>query len=184
MAQKKLSLKRPRHSRRVSAKLPRRATKSRDVPATQGMLDAFRNETMSRLSAQDYRFSSIEKLLIAYDRRFDRIDARLDKMDARFEAIEARLDRMDARFEAIEARLDRMEARLDKMDARFDKMDAHFDAVLARIDKTQSDLHRSLLLMEEQRAQNVFVLDGYTSLRDRQDRIEKRLAHLEDDHSS
>lgn len=43
------------------------------------------------------------------------------------------------------------------------------------------EMHQMKLLIEEQNARNIFVLDGLTSLFDRQDRLEKRVDKLEKD---
>lgn len=54
-----------------------------------------------------------------------------------------------------------------KIDARFNQMDSKFELVL-------SEIHRMAVLMEEQNSRNKFVLDGYASLYERQERLELR----------
>ena len=46
-------------------------------------------------------------------------------------------------------------------------------------DFIKSEMHQMKLLIEEQNARNIFVLDGLTNLFDRQDRLEKRVEKLE-----
>ena len=58
-----------------------------------------------------------------------------------------------------------------KMDSKFSSMDSKFDKVL-------SEIHRIGLLVEEQNARNKFVLDGLTSVLDRQDRQENEIVGI------
>jgi hypothetical protein len=92
-----------------------------------------------------------------------------------FKKFDARFKRVDARLRQVDARFDKVDARFDSMDARFDNMDAKFDELKHEI---KADIHRLGLLIEEQNARNVFVLDGLTSLFNRQDRIEQKVSKL------
>jgi hypothetical protein len=51
---------------------------------------------------------------------------------------------------------------------------AEFKVVKADISKVLAAVHRVGLLVEEQNARNKYVLDGYTSLSDRLDTVEKQ----------
>lgn len=48
-----------------------------------------------------------------------------------------------------------------------------------RFDRLQADIHRIALLVEDQNARNKFVLDGYASIYDRQEKLESRVKLLE-----
>ena len=104
----------------------------------------------------------------SHDRRFDSIDAKFDSIDAKFDSVDARFDSMDARF-------DSMDARFDSMDKKFDSMDARFDSFQ---EKLTADMRYIVTLVEEQRNLNNAVLDGYHSIYDRQDRVEKETGEL------
>jgi len=95
----------------------------------------------------------LASLRLEFKSRFKQVDAKFEQLDSRFTAIDARFEQLDSRFTAI--------------DARFDKMESQFEAVLAAV-------HRVGLLVEEQNARNKFVLDGYASLNDRIEKLERR----------
>jgi septation ring formation regulator EzrA len=58
-----------------------------------------------------------------------------------------------------------------ELSSRMDKMDSRIESVLAGIHKTQ-------VLMEEQRSENRVVLDGLKSVTDRQDNAEKQAEYF------
>jgi hypothetical protein len=75
--------------------------------------------------------------------------------------------RQELKSEITSFRLE-VSGRFKEVDARFDKVDSSFLKVLAEV-------HRIGLMVEEQNARNKFVLDGYTSLSDRLDKVEKKI---------
>lgn len=86
-------------------------------------------------------------------------------------------DELKAHLRSHDRRFDAMDARFDSMDARFVSMDAKFDSFREKI---TSDIRYMVTLVEEQNNRNDAVLDGYQSLYDRQDRVEKRVDELHD----
>ena len=80
----------------------------------------------------------------------------------------ARFDKVDARFVGVDARFASMDARFDGMDAKFTGM---FNEVLVSV-------HRTQVLMEEQRSENRIVLDGIKNVLERMDRVEEEQRDL------
>ena len=101
------------------------------------------------------------------------------KMDARFADMESRFSSVDARFADMESRFSSIDARFSSIEAKFSKIDARFDSLESKFASMDSKLSQMLALMEDQRSQNRFVLDGYTSLYDRQNLAEKRIEDIE-----
>ena len=58
---------------------------------------------------------------------------------------------------------------MTKADARFVEQMAKSDA---RFEEQNAKIHRMLTLFEEQESRNKYVLDGYTSLNDRLEKVE------------
>ena len=81
--------------------------------------------------------------------------------------------RIDARFNEVDARFDKVDARFNEVDSRFHKVDSKLEQVI-------SGIHRVTALVEEQNAQNRYVLDGYASLYDSQENIKVRLQKIEE----
>lgn len=71
---------------------------------------------------------------------------------------------------------DELSAKLSEVDrrlgAQISQLDAKTDGQATRI---AIEIHQIKLLIEEQNARNIFVLDGLRSLFDRQDRLEKKI---------
>ena len=65
-----------------------------------------------------------------------------------------------------------------KMDSRFSDLDSKFSNLDSKFDKMMSEIHRIGLIVEEQRAQNIFTLDGYTSSSDRLDQHEEEIKKI------
>ncbi len=59
-----------------------------------------------------------------------------------------------------------------KMKSGFKRVDARFNDIDARFDSLQADIHRTQVIIEEQRNENRIVLDGLKVVIDRQDRLE------------
>ncbi len=54
------------------------------------------------------------------------------------------------------------------------RLESKINQVESKIELVLSEIHRMAILMEEQNSRNKFVLDGYASLYERQDRLELR----------
>lgn len=75
----------------------------------------------------------------------------------------------------------KQEARFNHVDARFNQVDARFNEMESTMQTMMSEMQRIAVLMEEQNSRNKFVLDGYASLYERQDRVEARVDAFEKD---
>ena len=61
------------------------------------------------------------------------------------------------------------------------KLESKINQVESKVELVLSEMHRMAVLMEEQNSRNRYVLDGYDSLYQRQDRVELRLdTHVQD----
>lgn len=133
---------------RVRKQSPARSV---DVPATKGMLDESREELKHEITSARLEIRAVDA-----------------KLDAKVDALSARLD---AKANALDAKIDALRS---EMDSRFKLVDVRFDRTDAKIENVLAAVHRVGLLVEEQNARNIFVLDGYTSLNDRLEKLEKR----------
>ncbi len=125
--------------------------KSSDIPVTQKMLYGVRDELKSDISS-----------------------VRLE-MKAEFKKVDARFDEVFGEFKRVDSRFCSMEGQFKSIDARLNSMDARFDEVLSEVKKQSAQTSRMLTLIEEQENRNKFVLDGYRSLNDRIEPLERAL---------
>jgi chromosome segregation ATPase len=72
---------------------------------------------------------------------------------------------LTAKIESVNSKLT---AKIGHVEAKVEQLDAKVESVLAAV-------HRVGLLVEEQNARNKFVLDGYTSLNDRLEKVERKI---------
>ena len=155
---------------------PSEPLKSGDVPVTQSMLYAVRDELKSHIISHEGRFNSIDK-------RFDSIDKKFDSIDKRFESVDKRFDAVDKRFDSMENKMDsiylEMLSRFDEVYSKFDKIDFKFDEVKSKIDKLAAEIHQGNVLKEEQGAQNKFVLDQYALVIHLCEKLDKRIEQSE-----
>jgi chromosome segregation ATPase len=79
--------------------------------------------------------------------------------------MKAGFTRIDSRFTSIESKFTSIESKFTGMDAKFASLDAKLSGMMA--------------LLEEQNSRNRYVLDGYTSLNDKQESTEARVEELE-----
>lgn len=71
---------------------------------------------------------------------------------------------------------DELKAEIRSGGHRTDSLEARLESYF---EKMMSEIHRIGLLVEEQNARNIIVLDGLRSLFDRQERLEARVRDLE-----
>jgi uncharacterized phage infection (PIP) family protein YhgE len=133
--------------KKMTRKSSRLTLKSKDLPATAGMLHEARHELKSEMTS----------FRLEMDARFSQIDGRFSQVDARFSQVDARFDQVDIRFNQVESSIAGLRSEL--------KSD---------IEKVLAAVHRVSLLVEEQNARNKYVLDGYGLLSERMDKIEKK----------
>ena len=61
-----------------------------------------------------------------------------------------------------------------RLESKINQVESKINQVESKIELVLSEMHRMAILMEEQNSRNKFVLDGYASLYERQDRLELR----------
>ena len=165
--------------------------KTKDLPATHGMLLEFRDELKYSMEAGfkriDARFVDVDAGFKPIDARFGKVDVEFKRIDARFEDVDAGFKRIDARFGKVDAEFKRIDARFGDVDAGFKRIDAQFGSVNARFNSLDGDIadiksmfHQSMLKFEEQRSENRVVLEALHGLAQRQDRVESEVVEVRD----
>lgn len=142
-------------------KLPKPLRASR-VPATSGMLYEMEGRLNRRMDAGFHKV----------DARFHKVDARFHKVDLRFNKIDARFDVVDERFKKVDARFDKVEAEISGLRTEMksevgglrSEMKAGFDEIKSLIENLSAEIHRQGLLVEQQAAENRYVLESHTVL--------------------
>lgn len=98
-----------------------------------------------------------------------------DELKSDINAMQSRFDGIDSKFESMESRFDGIDSRFVSMESRIDgKIQTTFHQLTEQIHQLHSQVHRIGILVEEQNAKNNIVLDGLTSLFERQERLENR----------
>ncbi len=73
----------------------------------------------------------------------------------------------------------KMDSRFSEMDSKFCGLESKFSGLESKMDKVLSEVARIGTLVEEQNSNNRIVLEGLTSLWQRQERSEARIEKLE-----
>lgn len=149
--------------------------KKSDIPITQEMLYAVRDDLRSAIRSADHKVDSLDSKIKSIDSKFDSIDSRIQSMDARFDSIDSKIQSMDARFDSVDSRMDSLDSKIDSVDSKIDSVELRLNS---KFEDIKSDIHQVKLLVEEQNARNVIVLDGLAGLFHRQDRVEKEVIDL------
>jgi hypothetical protein len=83
-------------------------------------------------------------------------------------------DEMNSKFLSLEHKLNSHDKRFDAIDAKFSSLD---ERVKSSEQRLMAEIHKMVLIGEEQRNQNRMVMDLLTNLFERQDRVEKLLTN-------
>jgi chromosome segregation ATPase len=96
--------------------------KTKDLPATQGIVHLVRNELKENIkgmrSEMNARFNEVDARFNQVDARFNQVDARFSGHDARFKSIDARFDRVDAQLHDIRAEITRLAVIVEEQNHR------------------------------------------------------------------
>ncbi len=73
----------------------------------------------------------------------------------------------------LRAEIRSLDAKVSSLDAKVDSLEFKMES---RFEQVQASIHRTQVIMEEQRSENRIVLDGLKTVLDRQDRLEQENA--------
>lgn len=163
----------------MMAKVPKNpkvksSVRAKDVPATQAMLYLVRDELKADMKAMDHKLNGS---MVAHRTEIELVRTELNaKIDGgRAETQLVRTD-LKAEIQSVRAELKaEIEAVRIELGGKIDELRIEMAQFKAEI---KSDIHRLALLIEEQNARNVFVLDGLAGPFHRQDRVEGEVIQL------
>jgi predicted nuclease with TOPRIM domain len=129
--------------------------KTKDLPATQGILHLVRNELKENIS-------ELKAEIRGMNGRFDQIDGKFAQIDGKFDQIDGRFAQIDGKFVQVDGRFDQLEAKMDEMKHEL-----------------KGEISRLAVLVEEQNVRNNIVLEGLSGLFHRQEKVENRIDNVE-----
>ena len=154
----------------VKKKTKTQKSKSSNLPATRGMLQAVRKELKHEMREG---FRAIDAKFHSVDARFNTIESKFKTIDARFNTIESKFKTIDARFNTIESKFKAIDARFDTIESKISALDSKVENVLALVAKMQ-------LSNEQQLADNRIVLEALQAMTRRQNDLESRMDGIEE----
>jgi len=133
----------------------KRPLKSGEVPATMNVVHSVRDEL-------NHKIDSVKTEL------HHKIDSVKTELNHKIDSVKTELNhKIDSVKTELNHKIDSVNADLSgKMDSLNTKMDTGFNHL-------SNQIHQIKILMEEQNARNRYVLDGYASLYERQERLEQ-----------
>ncbi len=146
-----IMVRRKRPKMDASNKVPR----SRDVYVTQAMLYGVRDELKSHIDA---KIGGVNATLFGLKGEISGFKGQVSGVDA---GLRGQISKVDA---SLRGEIGGLKGQISKVDA----------SLKGEINGIKSEIHRLAILMEEQNARNIIVLDGLANLFERQERIEQR----------
>ena len=128
------------------------------VPATVGLVKAVRDELRADIGGVDYKIDSLSH--------------RVDSLNHKVDSLSHRVDSLDHKVDSLSHRVDSLDRKVDSLDY---KIDSFRNELKGDIQQVLVSVHRTEVLMEEQRGENKIVLDGIKNLWERQNRIETEI---------
>ena len=132
------------------------------VPATVGLVKEVREELRADIKGVDYKIGSLNHRFDSIDHKFDFLSQRVDSLDNKVDSLDRKVDSLDHKIDSV-----RIELKGD------------IQNVLSETQQILVTVHRSQVLMEEQRGENKIVLAGIKNLYERQNRIETDIQKLQ-----
>ena len=75
----------------------------------------------------------------------------------------------------MDSKIAGLDSKISGLDSKISGVNSEVGGIHSKLSALQADFHRVGVLVEEQNARNAIVLDGYASLFERQERVEKKL---------
>ena len=142
------------------------SVKTKDLPASQGMLHLVRNELKS----------DIRELRCEMGAQFKQVDIKFVQLESK---MNDKFAQVDSRFAQVDARFAQIDSRFDQVSVKFLQIESKLEQVLGSVHQMASEISRMGILMEEQNSRNQIVLEGLTGLFQRQERVESRMDGVE-----
>jgi chromosome segregation ATPase len=102
-----------------------------------------------------------------------------NELSAKIAGQSARTTRVEKRMDTIEKRMDALEKRMGNLEKRMDNLEQSMANLILEMQRLTAEVHRIGLLVEQQNANNRYVLDGYAMIYDRQDKLDDRQIKFE-----
>ena len=118
------------------------------MPASVGLVKGVRSELKAMIGSVDLRVASVDAKVGSLGKKVDSLDAKIDSVDKKVDSLDAKIDSV------------RLELKGDIQEVKAD-----IQQVLAGVHKTQ-------VLMEQQRSEDRAVMDGLKTMSDRQNKVE------------
>lgn len=149
--------------------------KSHQVPVTQAMLFLVRDELKADIAIVHGKIDAVSEKT-TFEIKSVRAGARClqEEMTSEFKSVRAEIsglrEEMTSEFKSVRAEISCLR---EEMKSEFKAVRAEMTAGFKEMThKMDSSFHKLQLLMEEQNARNIFVLDGLSSLFHRQEKLE------------
>lgn len=177
--------------------------KSDEILVSQKALDATRSELKTEMTEIRIEMrAGFERS----DSKMNILESKADALESKIDVLESKMDRLDSKIDTGDASLRTEIASVNtnlrqeiasvnenlkkeiasvKSELKTDiellrcELKADIAEVKSDVQKVLVAVHRVTALVEEQNSRNRYVLDGYQSLHDRQDRVESRVDELE-----
>ncbi len=88
--------------------------------------------------------------------------------------LESKINQVESKINQVESKINQVESKINQVESKINQVESKINQVESKIELVLSEVHRIAVLMEEQNSRNKFVLDGYDSIYQRQDRLEAR----------
>ena len=146
------------------------------IPATVGLVKEVRDELRADIRSVDHRLESIDHKLESIDHKFESVDHRFESIDRRFESIDHKFESMDHKIDSLDHKIESVDQKVESLRSDLKSIDHKVESfrheLKSDIEKVIVSVHRTQVLMEEQRGENRIVLDGIKTMMDRQERLE------------
>lgn len=101
-------------------------------------------------------------------------DQLIKRMDKQFDSMNANIHGARSEFHGLKSVIHEVKSEVHGLKSEIHEVKSEFHGLRSDIHGVKEEVHRLAILVEEQNARNIFVLDGLTALFDRQDRLEKQ----------
>ncbi|MEK6706878.1 MAG: hypothetical protein AAB116_27135 [Candidatus Poribacteria bacterium] len=89
------------------------------------------------------------------------------------------IKQLDAKISQVDAKVSQVEAKVSQVEAKVSQVEAKVEDVMKAVHHVAAEVARVGILVEEQNSKNSLVIEGYTGLAQRQDRLEMRIDGVE-----
>ena len=109
------------------------------------------------------------------------IDGKTDELKSEFHGVKSEVHGLKSEINGVRSEVHGLKSEIHEVKAGVHGLKSEIHEVKSEVHGLKSEIHRLAVLMEDQNARNIYVLDGLSGLSHRQDKLENEFSEFKNE---